>query len=144
MIILDTNVVSELMKPTPDSSVANWFSQQERGELKVTSITQGELLSGALRLTPGPRRNEVLRSIEQVLSLFSGESLPFNSEAANHYGSIMAHRESIGRSLDRNRLDGQIAAIASANNAAVATRNVPDFTDCGVEIINHWETSANQ
>ena len=139
MIILDTNVVSELMKPIPESTVAQWFSQQEKGELKVTAVTQGELLFGALRLPSGRRKDEVLESIERVLVLFSGGVLPFDGEAANQYGAILAHRESIGRPLDRNRLDGQIAAIARANGASVATRNLRDFTDCGVEIINPWD-----
>ena len=138
MVILDTNTVSELMRPMPGSVVSIWFSSQDRNELRVTAVTKAELLFGAMKLPFGRRRNEVLGSIERVLRLFPGSILAFDDEAASKYAEIMAHRRAIGRSMEGHELDCEIAAIARANGAAVATRNVRDFADCGVSVINPW------
>ena len=142
MIVLDTNVVSELILPAPALTVSEWVSRQAREELHTTAVTEGELLFGVLRLPYGRRRSELTRSIEDILGLFSGRILPFDSAAAKEYGAILAHRQTIGRPLERQRLDVQIAAIARANGFAVATRDVADFTDCGIQIINPWEATS--
>ena len=85
----------------------------------------------------------LIQSIDLVLANFLPDRiLPFDSAAASEYAQIMAHRRSIGRPMEGHELDCQIAAIARVNGAAVATRNVRDFTDCGVEIINPWEAAA--
>ena len=93
----------------------------------------------------GRRREELLEKIENFLTeFFSGHVLPFNRPAARYYAVIMAQRRAIGRPMEGHELDCQIAAIARANAAQVATRNVRDFTDCGIEIINPWEDGAIQ
>lgn len=145
MIILDTNVVSELMLELPVATVAGWWSTQPLEELYITTIVEGELRYGVAKLPAGRRRNLLLQSIDLILSYFLPDRiLVFDRAAAREYAEIMAHRRSIGRPMDRHELDCQIAAIARVSNATVATRNVPDFTDCGVPVINPWESAPTQ
>ncbi|MYC28875.1 MAG: type II toxin-antitoxin system VapC family toxin [Chloroflexi bacterium] len=143
MIILDTNVISELMLALPVAPVASWWSTQPLADLYITTVVEGELRYGAARLPVGRRRGLLIQSIDLVLANFLPDRiLPFDRAAASEYAQIMAHRRSIGRPMEGHELDCQIAAIARVNGAAVATRNVRDFTDCGVEIINPWEAAA--
>ena len=140
MIILDTNVISELMLELPVVPVAGWWSAQPIADLYITAVVEGELRYGAARLAVGRRRDLLFQSIDLVLSNFLPDRiLPFDRAAAHEYATIMAHRRSIGRPMEGHELDCQIAAIARVHGAAVATRNVRDFTDCGVEIINPWD-----
>ena len=143
MIVLDTNVISELIRPDPDATMSEWFLEQDITELFVTTVTEAELHAGATKLPAGRRRSLLTRAIELILEdRFSGRILPFDRLATREYAEIMAHRRAIGRSLDRQPLDCQIAAIARSFGAAVATRNVRDFTGCGIPIINPWETGG--
>ena len=145
MLILDTNVISELMRDEPAATVKTWWDGQTLTELCTTSVVEAELFSGAYLLPAGRRRETLLWNIENFIAVFFGDRvLPFDRANALAYAQIMAHRRSIGRSMEGHELDCQIAAIARVNGAAVATRNVRDFTDCGVEIINPWEAAATQ
>ena len=145
MIILDTNVVSELMLERPNQAVAGWWRNLPLADLYTTTVVEAELRFGVARLPAGRRRNLLFQSIDLILSNFLPDRiLPFNRAAAREYAEIMAHRRAIGRPMDGHELDCQIAAMARASNAAVATRNVRDFTDCGIEIIDPWEAAANQ
>ncbi|MDE2937475.1 MAG: type II toxin-antitoxin system VapC family toxin [Chloroflexota bacterium] len=145
MIVLDTNVISELMLELPVAPVASWWSTQPVADLYITTVVEGELRYGAARLPVGRRRGLLFQSIDLVLTNFLPDRiLPFDRAAASEYATIMAHRRSIGRPMEGHELDCMIAAIARSNGAAVATRNVRDFTDCGVEIINPWEAAATQ
>ena len=140
MLILDTNVISELIREEPNVTVKAWWDDQTRAELYTTSVVEAELLSGAHRLPAGRRRDRLLGSIENFLAyFFDVRVLPFDRAAAQEYATIMAHRRAIGRPMDGHEMDCQIAAIARANGATIATRNVRDFADCGVEIINPWD-----
>ena len=140
MIILDTNVISELMLELPVAPVASWWSTQPLADLYITTVVEGELRYGAARLPVGRRRGLLFQSIDLVLASFLPDRiLPFDRADASEYAQIMAHRRAIGRPMEGHELDCQIAAIARVNGAAVATRNVRDFTDCGIEIINPWE-----
>lgn len=142
-LILDTNVISELLRENPDASVKAWWDGQTLVELYTTSVVEAELLSGAYLLPAGRRRERLLEGIETFLTgFFDGRVLPFDRAAAREYATIMAHRRAIGRPMDGHELDCQIAAIARANDATVATRNVRDFTDCGIEIIDPWQTGG--
>ncbi len=136
-ILLDTNVLSESMRTQPHQTVMNWLAVQRPERLFVATITQAEMLLGA-RLLPASKRQ---RALEEKLALlfdedFAGRVLPFDSDSARHYAEIVANRKEAGRPLQP--LDAQIAAVAFARGLSVATRNVRDFADCGVTVINPW------
>ena len=137
VIILDTNVVSELTSAHPEPAVVAWFAGHTRTELYITVITEAELLFGVENLPSGPLRNSLAAGDERMIEVvLAGRVLPFGREAARHYAQIRAARERIGRRI--GYMDCMIAAIARVNGAAVATRNVPDFENCGVEVVNPW------
>jgi len=138
MIIVDTNVVAELMKGSPAPSVLSWVNDQETSELFLTTITIGEIGYGLEILPQGKRRLQLEQGFDRVIvEAFTGRILTFDEEAARQYGVVMGRRKRSGRPL--SVMDGQIAAIARAKGCAVATRNVRDFVECGVEIINPFE-----
>jgi predicted nucleic acid-binding protein len=141
MIVLDTNVLSELMKAAPADSVARWVAAQPAAGLCTTSITQAEVLHGIMLLPPGKRRTAVEGAAMAMFEEeFGGRILPFDSAAAPSYARIAAQRRRAGRPI--SHFDAQIAAIAVAAGAALATRNVTDFDGCGVKVINPWGASA--
>jgi len=137
MILLDTNVVSELMKPAPAESVMRWMAAQLATSLYTTSITQAEILHGVMLLPAGRRRNAFEAAAEAMFrDDFGGRILPFGSDAAHPYARIAAERRRAGRPI--SHFDAQIAAIARSTGAAIATRNVTDYEGCGVKVINPW------
>lgn len=135
MIILDTNIVAELMREAPASGVVDWLNGQPSSTLFLSTITLGEITYG-LRILPSSRRRRALEAgFERVIATgFASRILTFDEAAAREYGEIMGRRKEMGRPL--GIMDGQIAAIARSKGYAVATRNVRDFLDCGVEILN--------
>lgn len=138
MIILDTNVVSEVMRATPAPAVVTWLNEQDAALLFLTAITIGEIRFGLRVLPEGKRRRSLEEGFERILGeAFAGRILAFDEAAAHCYGEVMGRRKEIGRPLDI--LDAQIASIARSNGYSVATRNVQDFVECGVEIINPFE-----
>jgi predicted nucleic acid-binding protein len=138
MILLDANVLSELMKPAPAAGVMRWMASQPATSLYTTSVTQAEILHGVMLLPPGRRRNAVEAAAEAMFKEdFGGRILPFGSDAAQPYARIAAERRRPGRPI--SHLDAQIAAIARATGAAIATRNVTDYHECGVKVINPWD-----
>ena len=138
MIVLDTNVVSELMKAAPAAAVTRWIREQAVESVYTTSITQAEILHGIMLLPAGRRRRIIASAAEEMFSVeFGGRVLAFGSDAASHYAQIAAHRKRSGRPI--SHFDAQIAAIARAAGASIATRNVADFEDCGVRVLNPWE-----
>ena len=137
MIILDTNVVSELTRPAPDPNVLRWVSAQSPSQLYITVITEAELRYGVELLCPGRRRTDLEAAINRIIgNSFGGRVLPFEANAAPIYGEIRAARRIMGRSI--KELDCMIAAIARVNGAAVATRDTGGFEDCGIEVVNPW------
>jgi predicted nucleic acid-binding protein len=137
MIILDTNVVSELMKPGPDPSVHAWVKKRMRTELFTTSISEAEIFYGIELLRPGKRRETLTVSAEAMFAQeFEGRILGFESGAARNFSRILAQRRAIGRPM--SYADAQIAAIAQLFGATIATRNVADFRDCGVDLVDPW------
>lgn len=133
MIILDTNVVSELLKPRPDEAVVAWVSQ--RTELILTAITVAEIEAGIHSLPAGKRKDELASGFRDAISPFPIAT--FDDVAAREYGRIVAIRKAAGAPIAP--LDAQIAAIAAAHGAAVATRNVKDFAHLELDIINPWQ-----
>lgn len=137
MIVLDTNVVSELMRAAPEPGVADWVDGLDVGEILLTAVTAAELMYGVARLPDGRRRRELRAKVEGLLAEdFRDRILPFDAPAATHYAEIVAGRERSGFQI--SMADGQIAAICRNWNAELATRNVHDFVDTGVELIDPW------
>ena len=138
MIVLDTNVVSELMKSSPDESVVGWATGEPATSLYTTSITLAEILHGILLLPSGKRRAGLEAAAEAMFHEdFAGRVLAFGADAARSYARIAADRRRAGRPIAH--FDAQIAAIAHSAGAAIATRNVTDYEGCGVKLINPWD-----
>ena len=136
MIILDTNVVSELMRPATDARVLRWVRESGDAELATTSITVAEIEYGLARLPDGARADALRAAAAALWESFPAAILPFDAAAARHYGALMAARERAGRPT--SAFDAQIAAIAKAHKAKVATRNGADFQGMGLRLIDPW------
>ena len=137
MIVLDTNVISELMKATPAERVMNWVGGQPLSTLCTTSNTQAEILHGIMLLPSGKRRVAIAAAADAMFAVeFGGRILAFDSDATHPYARIATARRRAGHPI--SHFDAQIAAIAHAAGATVATRNVVDFEGCGVKIVNPW------
>lgn len=140
MIVLDTNVISEVMRERPDAGVLAWIDRHAAGELCVTAITEAEIRTGIAILPEGNRKLGLLAAAEQAFGLlFAGRVLPFDSEAAQAYARIAADRRLRGRPI--SQADCQIAATARSTGASLATRNVSDFDGCGVDVIDPWHAN---
>lgn len=137
---LDTNVVSEMTRPAPNSGVVGWLERNPRSSLFLPSVVVAELYAGIEIMPRGKRRDSLARFVlDFVTQAPPDHVLPFGLREAVHYAEIVASRRRIGREM--KLLDAQIAATAAANGIPVVTRNVRDFEDCGVEIINPWAIS---
>jgi len=135
MIVLDTNVISETLRPAPDAAVMAWFAAQPRPSLFTTTITRGELFY-ALRLLPdGQRRTALLNATHDIFNQdLDGQVLSFDSTAADAYAEIAASRRAAGQPI--SQFDAMIAGIARSRGASLATRNLKDFNDCGIQLID--------
>ena len=137
MILLDTNILSELMRPAPEKGVEQWLADQPDASVFISAITEAELRYGVTLLPAGKRRSALATVIEDMLGEdFTGRILPFDSAAAVAFAEIAATRRQAGRPIAQ--ADAQIAAIARSRGAALATRNVPDFEGCGIDVVNPW------
>ncbi len=137
MIVLDTNVVSELMKLSPDEAVWRWFQGQRRLDLHTTAVTIAEIHDGIQRMPDGRRKELVRGTADTMLGAVTDEILSFTAEAAMAYPVVLDRRRRTGSPIDP--LDAQIAAICLVEEAALVTRNTRDFVHTGVELINPWE-----
>ena len=137
MIVLDTNVLSEALKPSPDETVLRWLAQQNREVVFTTAITQAEILYGVQLLPSGKRRSRLQAAVERLfVDEFPERVLPFDSESALVYPKIVARRAHLGHPI--SQFDALIAAVCQSRNATIATRNTSDFEDCGLTIVNPW------
>ena len=137
MIVLDTNVVSELMRPVPSEAVLAWFAAQDAADLYLSAIAEAELRRGAAMLPAGKRRDQLLVVINAMIAEdFAGRILPFDSAAAQAFVLVFLERRAAGRPI--SFADCQIAATARAQGAAIATRNTADFAGCGIAVIDPW------
>lgn len=135
MILLDTNIVSEVMRTEPALNVIDWLNEQTSSALYVSSVTIGEIAYGLRILPSGKRRSKLRDRFERFISEgFAQRVLAYDEVAARTYGDIMGARREEGRPMSMS--DGQIAAIAQSNHLAVATRNTADFEGCGIELFN--------
>ena len=138
MIILDTNVVSELMRPKRADSVVRWVASRTATTLCTTTITQAEILHGVMLLPKGKRRDALEEAAQLMFDKdFAGRLAPFDSAAAQAYARIAAARRRAGRPI--SSFDAQIAGIARSTGCALATRNVSDFEGCGIELFDPWQ-----
>ncbi len=139
MIVLDTNVASELMRPRPQSLVQEWTLRYPPLSLYATAVTFAEIRYGIERLPPGRNRDRLSAASTEVFASFSDKVLPFDQTAAEHYGDIVATRERAGRPIGVP--DAQIAAICRAAGASLATRNRSDFEGTGIELVDPWASA---
>lgn len=137
MIVLDTNVLSEALRPVPEPSVMAWLADQPRASLFTTAVTRGEILYGVRLLSDGKRRRGLWDAARKIFDEdFAGHVLSFDSEAADMYAEISASRRTAGKPI--SQFDAMIVAMTRSRGATLATRNVKDFDDCGTDIINPW------
>ena len=137
MIVLDTNVLSELMRRRPSARVVRWVDEQDANALAITAVTVAELLYGVARLAEGARTAELAAAVHALVREdFAGRVLPFDVTAAAHYAELAAGRERQGRPVSVS--DGQIAAICRCHGAALATRNIRDFDATAIQILDPW------
>jgi predicted nucleic acid-binding protein len=137
VIILDTNVISEVLRPEPEPRVLAWFDEQPANSVFTTAITQGEILYGILLLADGQRRRKLWEAANAIFDDdFARRVLSFDGDAAGHYAQIGSARRAAGRPI--SQFDATIAAITRSHGASLATRNAKDFEGCGVEIVNPW------
>jgi hypothetical protein len=140
--ILDTNVISEPMQPSPSATVLAWWAQQQPGALFITTVTVAEILYGIELLPHGKRRADLLAGAERMFGkVLVGRTLPFDEDAARAFPEIAVRRRAQGRPIAD--LDAQIAAITHSRNAILATRNTADFEGCGVRLVNPWQPSES-
>ncbi len=137
MIVLDTNVLSEALRPVPEPLVLDWLSNQPRASLFITTVTRAEILYGFRILTDGKRRRRLWDAAMKILDEdFADQILSFDSEAADVFADIAASKRAAGKPI--SQFDAMIVAVARSRGASIATRNAKDFNDCGVDVINPW------
>ena len=139
--LLDTNVLSELLRARPEPAVLAWFAVQAPDSLVVSAVTQAEMLLGARLLPAGQRRQQLQQALEAMFREdFGGRVLPFDTAAAADYADVVHARRNAGRPI--SQFDAQIAAIARCRGVGLATRNVADFEGCGLVVDNPWNHGA--
>jgi hypothetical protein len=139
VILLDTNVLSELIKPRPHPGVVSW-TRHSAAALAIPTIAVAEMAFGIEKLAQGRRREDLLAGLHRLVTEFADRLFDFNVKAAWAYGRILATARNGGRPMSVP--DAAIAAIAAANGCALATRNVEDFATAGLQIINPWQAST--
>ena len=143
MIVLDTNVISELTRRAPAPSVISWLDSLTAAEVATTAITAAELLYGVAKMPDGHRKTELAAAVHGLLSDdLHGRVLSFDEPAAHRYADIVTGRQQLGRPI--GVADAQIAAICRTIGATLATRNTDDFADTGIELIDPWETGPRR
>jgi predicted nucleic acid-binding protein len=142
VIILDTNVVSELIRATPDPGVRAWVNSLPSTQIGTTAITAAELYYGVARLPAGQRRQRLAVAVSALLNdALRGRVVAFDERAARRYADVVTGRELAGRPIEV--ADAQIAAICREHGAVLATRNVKDFEETGVELVDPWRANAS-
>lgn len=136
MIILDTNVVSELMRSAPAASVVAWVQEQPAAQVYTTSVTVAEIAYGIARLPAGRRRDLLRATADDVFGAFTDHVLAFDAAAAPRYADIVVEREHCGSPI--SGFDAQIAAVCRTHHASLATRNTADFDRLGLDLVDPW------
>jgi len=137
MIVLDTNVLSELLRPAPQAGVVAWLAAQPRPSLFTTTVSRAEILYGILSLPDGARKQVLWSATQAIFNQdLAGRVLTFDNDAADAYAEIASARKRLGKPI--SQFDAMIAAMARSRGAKLATRNVKDFIDCGLDVIDPW------
>jgi predicted nucleic acid-binding protein len=140
MMVLDTNVVSELMRPVPEPKVLAWIDRQNSEQLYLTSTIAAELLHGVARLPTGIRKRNMAKELALFLDQdFANRVFPFDLSSAHNYSELLSMRETIGKPMAA--LDAQIAAVCIQHGATLVTRNQKHFQDLGLELIDPWQAA---
>lgn len=143
MIVLDTNVLSEVARRQPHRAVLDWVDAQDSDKLVITALTAAEIRAGVALLPEGRRKQEIGKRMESLLTeTFAGYVLPFDVDSSAHYAQILAVRTQMGRPI--SGLDAQIAAVCVQYEATLATRNIDDFEGIGLQLINPWEATSSR
>ncbi len=138
MIVLDTNVISEVLRPKPEPRVLVWLEKQPANSVFTTAITEGEILYGIRLLPEGQRRGKLWDAASAIFNDdLGGRVLSFDSDAAQIYADIGASRRAVGRPI--SQFDATIASITRSHGATLATRNTTDFEGCGIDVLNPWQ-----
>ncbi len=137
MIVLDTNVISEAMKPEPHPAVRAWLDEQAAETLYLSSVTLAELLFGIGAMPGGRRKNALAETLDGLLELFGERVLAFDTQAARHYADLAVKARAAGKGFPTP--DGYIAAITAAHGFIVATRDTSPYEAAGLNVINPWE-----
>lgn len=140
MIILDTNILSELIKPGTDPNVLAWFDRLEPQTLTTTAITAAEIGVGLKFMTDGKRKRQLEKAYGQILQTFTAEILPFDLEASRHYAALSLKLKKQGTPIGQN--DTMIAAIVHTHQATLVTHNTKHFTHCGIEVVDPFTASV--
>jgi len=139
MIVLDTNLLSETLKPLPNAAVVAWMAAQPRSTLFTTTVVEAEILYGVAVLADGARKTQLQAALKAIFTEdLSGQVIPFDRDCAEAYAGIAANRKNSGQPI--SQFDAMIAAATASRGATLATRNLRDFADCGIRLINPWET----
>ncbi len=137
MVVVDTNVISELFRPSPSVQVLQWFHSQPQSLMHTTAVTLADVFAGLESMPRGHRRTDLTQLAEELFARdFAGRILDFDESAARAYARILTARRSAGRPM--SSMDAMIAAIAVSRKATLATRNTSDFEDCGLHLLNPW------
>ena len=138
MIVLDTNVISEAMRPAPNPAVRAWLNEQVAETLYLTSVTLAEMLFGIAVLPAGRRKSTLTRSLDGLLALFGDRVLPFDADAARHHSVLAVGARNAGRGFPTP--DGYIAAIAASRGFIVASRNTSPYQAGGLRVVDPWQS----
>jgi toxin FitB len=138
VIVLDTNVLSESLKPKPDEAVLAWMAAQPRASLFTTTVVEAEILYGVRLLPAGARKDALRAAVEAIFDQdLVGRVIAFDRDCADAFADIAATRKALGRPI--SQFDAMIAAAARSRGAVLATRNWRDFTDCGIDVVDPWD-----
>jgi hypothetical protein len=138
VIVLDTNVISELIRKDTAAEVVAWVDRHPGDQVFITAVTAAELLYGVTRLPNGRRKQVLAAKVRDLIDEdFEDQVLPFSSDSAHHYAEIVAVRERLGKPI--SMADAQIAAICRQYDLALGTRNTKDFADTGIRVLNPWD-----
>lgn len=138
MIVLDTNIISEMMRPHPEIRVVEWLAAQPLSSMFTTTVTQAEILYGLALLPEGRKRDDLVAAVRPIFDeTMAGRILSFDGDAALAYPAIVVERRQSGHPI--SQFDAQIAAIVRSRGASLATRNTRDFAGCGIDTIDPWD-----
>jgi predicted nucleic acid-binding protein len=138
MLILDTPILAEVIRPNPDPRIGRWLGMQPRDDLYTTSLAQADILYGVERLPPGKRHSDLLAAVVEIFAFFEKRVLAFDPDAARAYPQILLNRKMMNAPIEP--ANAMLAAITRSRGAILATRHAEQFSGCGIRVVNPWDT----